>query len=86
MSVFASLLNIFSHVIDEVIPGPPPTKPTLPSLPNAPSLSPIRRKTLKGAVSGKDDTAASQGTPAKDKASGRTSVKGFHLTSFLTLR
>jgi hypothetical protein len=38
------LMNIFTHVIEEIVPGPPQMKPTLPSLPNAPSLSPIKRK------------------------------------------
>lgn len=38
------LLNIFTHVLDEVVPQNPSSKSTLPSLPNAPTLSPIKRK------------------------------------------
>ncbi|XP_014662838.1 PREDICTED: huntingtin-like [Priapulus caudatus] len=43
----ARLLNICTHVIEGIQPGPPQSKPVLPSLPNAPSLSPIKRKSVK---------------------------------------
>ncbi|XP_078717925.1 huntingtin isoform X2 [Lampetra fluviatilis] len=39
------LLNICTHVLDDVPPVQPTLKPTLPTLPSAPSLSPIRKKT-----------------------------------------
>jgi hypothetical protein len=37
-------LNIFVHILEEVVPTVPTPKPSLPSLPTAPSLSPIKRK------------------------------------------
>jgi len=76
------LLNICAHIIDEVTPGPPPTKPTLPSLPNPPSLSPIRRRG-RGGITGKEDTSSPQGTPAKEKASMRSASKGLCCDAWL---
>lgn len=38
------LLNIFHHVLDEIIPALPQSKPVLPALPTASSLSPIKRR------------------------------------------
>ncbi|XP_013398873.1 huntingtin [Lingula anatina] len=70
----ARLLNIFTHIIDGQVPGPPQTRPTLPSLPNAPSLSPMKRKSkLKddlltpGNPVAASDTKSSQKTPGKEK-------------------
>lgn len=37
------LLNIFSHILDEVTPIPPQAK-TLPNLPSASNLSPLKRR------------------------------------------
>jgi hypothetical protein len=38
------ILNIFVHILEEVVPTVPTPKPSLPSLPTAPSLSPIKRR------------------------------------------
>lgn len=61
-------MNIFTHVIEEIVPGPPQMKPTLPSLPNAPSLSPIKRKS-------KVDNSAS-GSTTPDKTTPQKTPKG----------
>jgi huntingtin len=37
-------LNVFVHILEELVPNVPTPKPSLPSLPTAPSLSPIKRK------------------------------------------
>lgn len=37
-------LNIFHHILDELVPVLPQSKPVLPNLPAASSLSPIKRK------------------------------------------
>ncbi|KAG5845042.1 hypothetical protein ANANG_G00134640 [Anguilla anguilla] len=57
------ILNICTHVLDEVAPGPA-VKASLPSLANTPSLSPIRRK-------GKEKEATDTGSaPMSPKKSG----------------
>ncbi|XP_052100645.1 huntingtin-like [Mytilus californianus] len=61
----ARLLNIFTHVIEENVPGPPQMKPTLPSLPNAPSLSPIKRKSKAENSPGGTTTTPDKSTPQK---------------------
>lgn len=62
---FFRLLNIFTHVIEENVPGPPQMKPTLPSLPNAPSLSPIKRKSKVENSPGGATTTPDKSTPQK---------------------
>ena len=66
------MLNVFAHVIDELVPGPPQIKTGLPSLPQAPSLSPIKRK-----AKGEKETGTSAGTPNQDsKNAQKQSQKG----------
>eukprot|EP00058_Branchiostoma_floridae_P006836 XP_002592324.1 hypothetical protein BRAFLDRAFT_101261 [Branchiostoma floridae] len=64
LSHLARVVNVCSHVIEQVIPGPP-AKTALPSLPNAPSLSPIKRK-----PKGKDgvDQGSATASPSKSSA------------------
>lgn len=38
------LLNIFCHVLDEIVPTHPQSKPVLPHLPSATNLSPLKRR------------------------------------------
>jgi huntingtin len=63
------LMNIFTHVIEEIVPGPPQMKTTLPSLPSAPSLSPIKRKS-------KVDNSAGGTTTTPDKTTPQKTPKG----------
>ena len=66
------VLNVFAHVIDEIVPGPPQMKTSLPSLPQAPSLSPIKRR-----AKGEKDTGSNPGTPGQDsKTTQKQSQKG----------
>lgn len=68
----ARLLNSCTHVIDDIVPGPPQIKPSLPSLPTAPSLSPIKRK----AKGEKDSTGQSVlGTTIDAKAAAKSIQK-----------
>lgn len=67
---FYRLLNIFSHVIEETVPGPPQIKPTLPSLPNAPSLSPIKRKSKVQNSPGGTTNTPEKSTPQKQQKGG----------------
>ncbi|XP_066278562.1 huntingtin-like isoform X2 [Branchiostoma lanceolatum] len=64
LSHLARVVNVCSHVIEQVVPGPP-AKTALPSLPNAPSLSPIKRK-----PKGKDgvDQGSATASPSKGSA------------------
>ncbi|XP_078660473.1 huntingtin-like [Branchiostoma floridae x Branchiostoma belcheri] len=64
LSHLARVVNVCSHVIEQVTPGPP-AKTALPSLPNAPSLSPIKRK-----PKGKDgvDQGSATASPSKSSA------------------
>ena len=71
---FCRVLNVFSHVIDELIPGPPQIKTSLPSLPQAPSLSPMKRK-----AKGEKDTGSNPGTPNQDGKTASKSQKGEYL-------
>lgn len=69
---FFRVLNVFAHVIDELVPGPPQIKASLPSLPQAPSLSPIKRK-----AKGEKETVSNAGTSSQDsKAAQKQSQKG----------
>ena len=72
--MFCRVLNVFSHVIDELIPGPPQIKTSLPSLPQAPSLSPMKRK-----AKGEKDTGSNPGTPNQDGKTASKSQKGEYL-------
>ena len=66
------MLNVFAHVIDELVPGPPQVKTSLPSLPQAPSLSPIKRK-----ARGEKESGSNPGTPNQDsKTAQKQSQKG----------
>ncbi|XP_056410998.1 huntingtin isoform X2 [Hyla sarda] len=89
-------INICSHVIDDVTPGPV-VKATLPSLTNPPSLSPIRRKGKEkesveqtavplSPKKSTDPTPASRQTDASGPAQASKSVGSFyHLPSYLKL-
>ena len=78
ISLFSRVLNVFSHVIDELVPGPPQIKTSLPSLPQAPSLSPMKRK-----AKGEKDSSSNPGTPNQDGKSAAKSQKGKYLPNGL---
>ncbi|XP_070613102.1 huntingtin isoform X1 [Erythrolamprus reginae] len=93
------IVNICSHILDDVIPGPT-LKATLPSLTNPPSLSPIRRKTKEKEVTDQTTVAispkkTSENSPAprpSDTSSSTPPSKSsstlgnfYHLPSYLKL-
>ncbi|KAL3864910.1 hypothetical protein ACJMK2_006556 [Sinanodonta woodiana] len=63
----ARLLNVYTHVIEEQLPGPPHMKTSLPSLPNASSLSPIKRKARGEKDANTGQTSATQQQESKNK-------------------
>ncbi|KAK3589444.1 hypothetical protein CHS0354_020780 [Potamilus streckersoni] len=63
----ARLLNVYTHVIEEQLPGPAHVKTSLPSLPNAPSLSPIKRKARGEKDASTGQTSATQQQESKNK-------------------
>ncbi|KAG8591293.1 hypothetical protein GDO81_000117 [Engystomops pustulosus] len=89
-------INICSHVIDDVTPGPV-VKATLPSLTNPPSLSPIRRKGKEkesaeqtavplSPKKSMDSTPASRQTDTSGPAQASKSLGSFyHLPAYLKL-
>lgn len=58
------LLNIFSHVLDEIVPVLPQSKPSLPNLPSATNLSPLKRR--KSDMGDKAKIISPMKTPEKD--------------------
>lgn len=44
LSHVMKMLNIFHHILDEIVPTLPQNKPVLPNLPTASSLSPMKRR------------------------------------------
>ncbi|CAH1783183.1 unnamed protein product [Owenia fusiformis] len=70
LSHLGRLLNICTHIIEDVTVTPPATRTSLPSLPTAPSLSPIKRNKAKGKM-----TDPSQTTQTSEKQAAKDSQK-----------
>lgn len=61
------LLNVFTHVIDEIVPTLPQNKPVLPNLPTPSTLSPIKRR--KSDLGERSKTISPGKVPEKDDKS-----------------
>lgn len=76
------MLNIFSHIVDEVIPVLPQTK-TLPNLPSASNLSPLKRR--KSDLGDKNKATSPIKSPEKDDKPEKKDFKLNSMGSFVHL-
>lgn len=76
------LLNIFSHVIEEVIPTPPQVK-TLPNLPSASNLSPLKRR--KSDLGDRGKVLSPVKSPEKEDRTEKKDIKTNSLGNFVNI-